>query len=80
MVSDFCHGGDVRQLLQAQFTTNYLSEKVAAKLLAEILLAIEEIHSNGIIHRDIKPENILIDRDGHAMLADFGLAKDGIFE
>jgi serine/threonine protein kinase len=33
------------------------------------------MHSRGVIHRDIKPENILIDRDGHCRLVDFGLAK-----
>lgn len=58
----------------------YFEENAAAKLLAEILLAIQEIHANGIIHRDIKPENILVDKNGHALLADFGLAKEGIFE
>ena len=48
--------------------------------LAEILVAIEELHKNGVVHRDIKPENILIDRHGHICLSDFGLAKEGIFE
>ncbi len=59
---------------------DYLHESNAVKLLAEVLVAIEEIHRNGIIHRDIKPENILIDEHGHAKLSDFGLAKEGIFE
>ena len=48
--------------------------------LAEILLAIEEVHRNGIVHRDIKPENVLIDKHGHACLSDFGPAKEGLFE
>ena len=76
LVSDYAQGGDIRQLLNQH---EYLDEPVVVKFLAEVLLAIEEIHKNGIIHRDIKPENILIDGEGHALLADFGLAKEGIF-
>ncbi|TQE12726.1 hypothetical protein C1H46_001599 [Malus baccata] len=42
---------------------------------AEIVSAVAHLHANGIMHRDLKPENILLDADGHAMLTDFGLAK-----
>jgi serine/threonine protein kinase len=43
--------------------------------LAEILLALEALHSQGVIYRDLKPGNIVLDKDGHAMLTDFGLSK-----
>ncbi len=47
---------------------------------AEIALALDALHSNGVIYRDLKPENILIDAEGHIKLADFGLAKEGVAE
>ncbi|KAI9222391.1 kinase-like domain-containing protein [Blastocladiella britannica] len=43
--------------------------------VAEIVTAIEYLHSKGILHRDLKPENILLSKDMHVKLADFGSAK-----
>lgn len=41
-------------------------------------MALECLHSNGIIYRDLKPENILLDKDGNLKLTDFGLSKQGV--
>ncbi|KAL1752985.1 kinase-like domain-containing protein, partial [Schizophyllum commune] len=44
--------------------------------MAELCTAVVGLHTIGIVHRDIKPENILIDREGHIVLCDFGLAEE----
>ena len=44
--------------------------------LAEIVLALEHMHSNRFIHRDIKVENIMLDPEGHVKLVDFGLSRE----
>lgn len=41
----------------------------------EIVLALEYLHSLSIVYRDLKPENLLINRDGHLKITDFGFAK-----
>ena len=50
-------------------------ESRAKFYVAEILLAIEYLHSLNIIYRDLKPENVMIDDEGHIAITDFGLAK-----
>ena len=40
--------------------------------LAEIILALEDLHKRDVIFRDLKPDNIVIDHEGHALLTDFG--------
>lgn len=51
------------------------TENEVAFYAAEIIVAIQYLHSKKIIYRDLKPENILLSEDGHIRLADFGLAK-----
>ncbi|OMH85641.1 3-phosphoinositide-dependent protein kinase 1 [Zancudomyces culisetae] len=52
-----------------------LSEPVAKHYMAELILAVEYMHQNGVVHRDLKPENILLGSDMHILIADFGTAK-----
>jgi serine/threonine protein kinase len=69
---EFLPGGDFFFQLRTQ---KKFREVQARFYAAEILLALEFIHSRGIIYRDLKPENILIDKTGHVRIVDFGLSK-----
>ncbi|CAG5127031.1 unnamed protein product [Candidula unifasciata] len=69
-VMDYVPGGDLMGLL---IRKEILEEHLAQFYIAELVLAIESVHRMGFIHRDIKPDNILIDKDGHIKLTDFGL-------
>ncbi|KAJ7890543.1 kinase-like domain-containing protein [Mycena olivaceomarginata] len=71
LVMEFLPGGDLMTMLMKY---DVFSEDVTRFYMAECILAIEAVHSLGYIHRDIKPDNVLIDRNGHLKLSDFGLS------
>ena len=68
----FLSGGELFQHLR-KFRT--FDEEKVRFYGAQIALALEYLHSKGIIYRDLKPENILMDDQGYLKLADFGMAK-----
>ena len=72
---DFLNGGELFYHLKKE---GRFSEHRTQFYAAEILLALECLHKNGIIYRDLKPENVLLDSDGHIKLTDFGLSKQGV--
>lgn len=72
MVMEFLPGGDLMTLL---IRKDILTEDESRFYIAETILAIETVHSMNYIHRDLKPDNILLDKDGHVRLTDFGLCK-----
>lgn len=51
------------------------TEEESRFFTAELVLAVENVHKLGYIHRDLKPDNVLIGKDGHIKLSDFGLCK-----
>jgi len=71
-VMDFIGGGDLGFHLKRE---EKFTEDVTQFLIAELVLAIEYLHSRGVVYRDLKPENILLDSQGHICLTDFGLSK-----
>ncbi|KAM7258269.1 hypothetical protein ACFE04_014010 [Oxalis oulophora] len=72
LIMEYLPGGDMMTLLMREDT---LTEDVARFYIAQTVLAIESIHKHNYIHRDIKPDNLLLDKNGHMKLSDFGLCK-----
>lgn len=77
MVMEYLPGGDLFSLLK---NLGSFEEEAARVYTAEIILALEYLHNNKIVHRDLKPDNILITRNGHIKLTDFGLSAIGLLE
>lgn len=69
----YVQGGSVLNIMRFRFPDG-LDEPVIATIMKEVLKALEYLHRHEIIHRDIKAGNILLDNDGHVLLADFGVA------
>ena len=72
LVMDLLTGGDLRFHIAHK---KVFTEKQTKFFIANMLLALDYIHSQNIIHRDIKPENLVLEKNGYLRITDFGVAK-----
>ena len=73
LITQFMPGGELNYHIYKK--NNYFEEEKVKFYAAEIILGLNYLHQNNCIYRDLKPENVLIDKDGHIKLTDFGLSK-----
>ena len=72
IVMELVRSRSLRELVEAE---GPLTAQQAARVGLQVLAALNAAHTLGIMHRDVKPGNVLIDVDGRAILADFGIAR-----
>ena len=68
----YVEGTDLKRLLQAE---GKLDPARAIAVCSQLADALDTAHAHGLVHRDVKPSNVLLDEQGHAYLADFGLTR-----
>jgi len=71
LVMEFCEGGDLNKRLD----NRELPPAEALRIFRELMLALGDIHEQGILHRDLKPQNLMFRADGSLAIVDFGVAK-----
>ncbi|HUQ70241.1 MAG TPA: serine/threonine-protein kinase [Planctomycetaceae bacterium] len=71
LASEFVEG----QTLAERIEQRRFSRRDAVRIAYELAEALYAAHQAGVVHRDVKPANVMLDRQGHARLMDFGLAK-----
>lgn len=69
---EYLPGGELFSYLR---NAGHFSVPTSLFYSAEITSAIDYLHKLGIVYRDLKPENLLLDREGHVKITDFGFAK-----
>ena len=64
-----------RELYDSIVEVHHFGERDAAQIMAQLLSAVNYLHSRSIVHRDIKPENVMVEEGGSIKLIDFGTSK-----
>ena len=73
IVMEYLAGGSLEQRLRADGGTE--PPALALEWLEQTAAALDAAHREGVVHRDVKPANLLLDRNGHVHVADFGIAS-----
>jgi len=76
-IMDYINGGELFFHLQKE---KRFSEDRVRFYAAEIAAGLEYLHNAGVIYRDLKPENLLLTHEGHIVMTDFGLSKEGLHD
>jgi len=74
-IMDYINGGEL--FFHLQKDRKFTEDRVRF-YSAEIASGLEYLHNQGVIYRDLKPENLLLTNDGHIVMTDFGLSKEGL--
>jgi serine/threonine protein kinase len=75
LVLQYCSGGDLQSKIRME---KRLDHSRSSLYSAEVLTALAHLHERLIVYRDLKPENVVMDGEGHCLLTDFGLSKEGV--
>src|SRR5689334_9438272 len=71
---DFIEGVDLKSLVTER---GKLPPTEASEIIRQVCHGLEAAHGAGVVHRDLKPQNIMIEKDGHVVVMDFGIAHSG---
>ena len=72
LLTDYFPAGDIYAQVDC---TGKMTQSQVRHFIAELIIALEHLHSKRVIHRDVNPTNVLVDQEGHIALADFGVSR-----